>query len=151
MKVKILVIEDDKDMCALLTDGLESQGYEVTSGHSYNDAESALKKDTFNILISDLNMPGKSGIELCKYVKSVNPQTEIIVITAFGTVDTAIEAIKSGAYDFISKPFELEKIYHTVTRTLEVLDLRNKVETFDEIQENHSKELLVKAILLQNL
>lgn len=110
----ILIVDDEPSMRMALSESLESCGYEIcTSG----DGVDALKKfhdDRFKVVITDMRMPKMSGMEVLRGIKKISPSTPVIVITAYGTVNTAIEAMKEGASDFIMKPFSLEHLESVV-------------------------------------
>lgn len=110
----ILIVDDEPSMRMALSESLESCGYEIcTSG----DGVDALKKfhdDRFKVVITDMRMPKMSGMEVLRGIKKISPRTPVIVITAYGTVNTAIEAMKEGASDFIMKPFSLEHLESVV-------------------------------------
>src|ERR1039458_5647711 len=96
---RILVVDDDASLRRVLQVQLEQEGYEVTVAASGHQTLSILQLRPFDLLITDLKMPGMSGLELLRHARLQYPQTIIIMLTAFGTVDTAVEAMKAGAYD----------------------------------------------------
>lgn len=108
--MKILLADDEKSITVTLTDDLASAGYVVTAVDDGNKACDALKKERFDCLITDIKMPGIQGTELVKFAKQTQPDIFIILITAYGTIQSAVEAIKNGAYDYIQKPFMNEEI-----------------------------------------
>jgi len=138
---KILVIDDEKVICELLVQALGQRGYDVESAESGPEALERLCQDFFNLLITDLKLPGMSGIEVLKEIKKVNPYIEVIIVTAYPTVETAVEAIKIGAFDFLSKPFDVPEIVAAIQRCLEkqrrMLDHIEigELDTFFEISE----------------
>ena len=104
---KILVVDDEKRMCAVIKAGLETKGMEINMAY---DGESALFQFAqlkHDIVITDLKMPGMDGLTILQKVKDISPQTEVLLITAYATAQTAVEAMKQGAYDYIIKPFEI--------------------------------------------
>lgn len=135
-KGKILIVEDEKSMREVLKMLLEGESYEVTTASDGLEGVSYLDKDIFDLVITDMKMPKLSGLELLKRIKEISPETIVIVITAFGTTETAIEAMKLGAYDYINKPFNIEEIRLIVKKAIEkkrlseeLSVLRQKVET----------------------
>ncbi|MBI5360930.1 MAG: sigma-54-dependent Fis family transcriptional regulator [Planctomycetes bacterium] len=108
--MKILLADDEKSITVTLTDDLVSAGYAVTTVDDGNKACDAVKKERFDCLITDIKMPGIQGTELVKFAKQAQPDIFIILITAYGTIQSAVEAIKDGAYDYIQKPFMNEEI-----------------------------------------
>jgi two-component system response regulator PilR (NtrC family) len=116
---KILVVEDEKSMNDILKLLLEGEGYDVTSAYDGREGLEILKKDIFDIVITDIKMPVGSGYEILKEVRDLSPETMVLMITAFGTTEDAIEAMKSGAYDYINKPFKIDEIRLIVKNALE--------------------------------
>src|SRR6516164_8285472 len=126
-KERILVVDDDESLRRVLQVQLEQQGYSVTPAASAQQTFSALQLRSYDLVITDLKMPGLSGIELLKQIRSQYPETIIIILTAFGTVETAVEAMKAGVYDYLTKPVHPEEMSLVVGRALEHLRLVNEV------------------------
>jgi len=116
---QILLIDDEQESCAALALLLNRAGYKVVSRHSGEEALALLKKQSFDLIISDLFLPGVSGIDILKQVKEDSPQTCVILITGNASAETAVEAMKEGAFDYITKPFNLEKLKLQVAKALE--------------------------------
>lgn len=132
-KKKIVIIDDDNEMRALLRDFFSSNGHSITEYESASSAFSSIKDDvgssTFNsidLIISDINMPGMSGLEFTENLKRINMNIPIILITAFGSIESAIDSIRKGAFDYVVKPFKLEELSVTVERALEFNELRRE-------------------------
>ena len=106
----IFVVEDEQILRVTLTDDLVDAGYTVTCFENPIDALTALQKKPVDVLITDIKMPEMSGLELLRRVKSASPTTEVIMMTAYSSVETAVEAMKNGAYDYISKPFKIDEL-----------------------------------------
>jgi DNA-binding NtrC family response regulator len=123
----ILVVDDDAEMCALLETALGKRGFEVTSRTSGDAAIALLDDVDFDAVVVDLNMPGTSGLDVCAWVTSNRVDTPVVVITAFGSLETAVAAIRAGAYDFVTKPFEIETVALTLTRAVAYRRLRFEV------------------------
>ncbi len=128
--VSILIVDDDINYRKILSDFLKNEGYDVDSVNSAEEAIDRLEKDFFNIIISDLKLPGKTGIELLKTVKSRSEDIEIIILTAFGSVDSAVSALKIGACDYLVKPLSLEELSITLKKLVEKLQLKNYASYF---------------------
>jgi two-component system response regulator PilR (NtrC family) len=135
-KGKILVVEDEKSMQEVLKMLLEGENHMVTTASDGLEGLSYLDKDIFDLVITDMKMPRADGFEVLKKVKETSPDTIVIMITAFGNTETAIEALKSGAYDYISKPFNIDELRLKVRKAIEKKKeseelelLRTKVET----------------------
>lgn len=131
----IIVIDDDREMRALLKDFFSGRGFRITEYPTAKDAFARLDSgaaaglDQIDLIISDINMPGMTGLEFAEAFRRINTKIPVILITAFGSVETAIDAIRKGAYDYVVKPFKLDELSVTVERALEfsVLQRENKV------------------------
>ena len=110
MKFKILIAEDEEITLKHLYSTLESEGFEVIGTKNGRDALDKINGDHFDLLISDIKMPGLNGIELLERVKEVRPDIEVMIITGFGSIGSAVDAIKRGASDYITKPFDLDEL-----------------------------------------
>jgi len=115
---KILVVEDKKSMAEMLQEALELEGHEVIIAGDGADGIKKLKGDKVDVVLTDLKLPKKNGMEVLKSSKKNNPLTPVIVMTAFGSVDTAVSAMKMGAYDFITKPLDIDHLNLLIDRSL---------------------------------
>ncbi len=115
---KIIVVDDEKRICHNVAKILSKNQYEVTHAVSAQEALEKMAKESFSLLISDIVMPGKNGLELLKVVKKEWPLTKAIMMTAYAATDTAIKAIRLGALDYIPKPFTPDELRSTVERAL---------------------------------
>ncbi len=118
-RTNILVIDDEGIMRQLLSDILKDAGYNVWTAESGEEALKFAQSKEFEVVITDLRMPGIDGIEVLKKFKEKDSSVCVIVITAYATVESAVEAMKIGAYDYITKPFNLEEIKIIVGRAME--------------------------------
>jgi len=118
MSAKILVIDDEDSMCSFMEIMLSKEGYEVSSTTSGSEGISRLRSENYDLVIADLNMPEMTGIEVLKEVKSFKNEQEVIVMTAFASVDTAIEAMKQGAADYVTKPFKVDEVKLVIDKTI---------------------------------
>jgi len=116
---KILIVEDEKSMREVLKILLEEEGYETASAIDGMAATEMIQQEIYDIVITDLRMPRADGFEVLKRVKEVSPSTVVIMITAFGTTESTIEAMKLGAYEFIHKPFKIDEIRLVVNKAFE--------------------------------
>lgn len=116
---RLLIVDDDPVALDLLREVLSKESYEVASALSAEQAISQGIENIFDVIITDVRMGEKDGMDVLRSFKKTSPETAVIMITAFGSIDTAIEAIREGAFDYISKPFKLEEIKITVRRALE--------------------------------
>jgi len=131
-KGKILVVEDERSMREVLKILLEGEGYTVAVAAGGVDGMGLLNKDIFDMVITDINMPKVNGFEILKKVKEISPDTIVIMITAFGNTESAIEAMQLGAYDYIHKPFKIDEIRHVVRKALEKRKLSEEVSILRE-------------------
>src|SRR5688572_22860495 len=116
---RVLVVDDEKFIRDIIADFLGMEGYIVRTAEDGSSAVSELSRARYDMVISDLKMPKMGGLELLKEVSKAHPDTLTVIMTGFGTVETAIDAMKRGAYDYILKPFKVEEIVHIVQRGLE--------------------------------
>jgi DNA-binding NtrC family response regulator len=110
MTNRLLVIDDEPLKRSVLSDGLSQAGYHVTCAANAMEATQVLSQADFNVVITDLRMPGKDGLTLVREIRERKPHQPVIVMTAYGTVETAVEAMKLGAFDFLQKPFATEEL-----------------------------------------
>jgi DNA-binding NtrC family response regulator len=115
----LLVVDDDPVTINLLKEVLSKEGYDVTTALSGEEAIDRGMDNLFDIVITDVRMGDKGGMEVLRSFKKIAPETTVIMITAFGSIETAIEAIREGAFDYVSKPFKLDEIKFTIRRALE--------------------------------
>jgi DNA-binding NtrC family response regulator len=129
MSAHILIADDDETGCQLFAEALEAEGFQVERAASGDAALARLREEIHDLLIIDVRMPGTSGLEVTRIVHEKYPSLPIIVMTAFGSMETAVEAIHEGAFDFISKPMNLAELKKTVSRALAQRALRRRAET----------------------
>ncbi len=129
---KILVVEDEKNMREVLKILLEGEGYDVSCAMDGSEGLAWLDREIFDLVITDIKMPGVDGFEMLKRAQELSPETLVIMITAFGTTESAIEAMKLGAYDYIHKPFKIDEIRLVVKKALEKRRLRGEVSILRE-------------------
>ena len=128
---KILVVDDEEGIRSFICEVLEDEGYKVQSACNGEDALKKTAKVNFDLIISDMQMPGMTGLELLTKVKEEQQDTEMLILTAHGTVSSAVEAMKIGAFDYLSKPLDSpEQLLILVERALEHQILKRKVESF---------------------
>jgi DNA-binding NtrC family response regulator len=150
---RILVVDDDLEMCGLLSDVLKGEGFSVLTVSDSMDASRVLKKEEFDAIITDLKMKGLQGLDLLEEAKRVASLTPVIIITAFGTIDSAIKAIKMGAYDYITKPFQMDEMVLTVKKALENRLLKKEVVRLKKEIESryHFHQLIGKSPSMQKI
>src|ERR1700761_7035210 len=116
---KILLIDDDPGIRENLQSVLAGEGYEVVSEKRGDDGLARAAREPFNVVITDLKLPGLTGLELVRQLHAAQPRLPIILVTAFGTTQTAIEATKFGAYDYLLKPFEIPSLLDLIRRAVD--------------------------------
>jgi DNA-binding NtrC family response regulator len=141
--VRILVVDDDETTCNLLEEVLSKEGYAVDKALSGQEAIEKGEKKSYGVVLSDIRMLDVDGMEVLRAYRQRSPETVIIMMTAFGSIETAIRAIKEGAYDYVSKPFKLDEIKLTIQRSLEQKRL---------VEENiHYRQELITKYKLENI
>jgi two-component system response regulator HydG len=114
----ILVAEDDRDFRELLTEVFKASGYEVDEARDGGEAVELVRRKKYDVVVSDVQLPVKDGMELLEESKFISSDTEVIIITAYGTMDSAVEAMKKGAFDYLQKPFSIPELEMRVERAL---------------------------------
>jgi DNA-binding NtrC family response regulator len=138
MKSHILIIEDDSDMCEMLDTGLSRRGFTTRSLQTGQAGIAAIASDQPDVLLTDINLPDINGIEVCREVAAKWPEIPTVMMTAFGSLDTAIEAIRAGAYDFITKPLDMDLLSLTLLRAVDHKNLKRQVKILSEkIERSH--------------
>jgi len=129
---RVLVVEDDAAMRELLSDSLQRRGFEVVKAAGGEEALQQCAEGDFDVVLTDLNMPRVSGLQLCERITQSRPDVPVVVVTAFGSMDTAIAAIRAGAYDFVTKPFDLGRLILTLERAVSLRHLKDEVRRLRE-------------------
>lgn len=143
-KGSVLVVDDEPNMRRILTKVLQDEGYSVTGAASAQEAIGSLSEGHFDVVLSDVRMPGMDGIELMQRIKQASPEISVIMMTAYGSVQSALEAIKAGAEDYIFKPFNNEVVLFSMRKALERRTLveRNRVLT-EQLEQRYALENIV--------
>jgi DNA-binding NtrC family response regulator len=132
---RILIVDDNKDIRSIVEEYLSGNGHSVEGASDGKEALSKCRSDTYELIITDLNMPGLTGIELIKEVRKQNDMTEFVIITGYASLDTAVEAIKVGAFDYIVKPFRMEELDVVVKNVRDKISLKKtNVELFEKLR-----------------
>ena len=118
-RARILVVDDERSMQEFLEICFRGQGYDVATAGDVDTALALIDADDYDVVLSDLQMPGRSGLDLLHAVRETSPETAVILITAFATTETAIAAMKEGAYDYVTKPFKVDELRLVVEKALE--------------------------------
>lgn len=137
MASKILVIDDDTSFCVMLKTFLQKKGYEVTNAFTAKEAEEAIKNQTFDVVLTDIRLPDSDGIQILKIIKEVSSTTQVILMTGYTDIKTAVSAMKMGAYDYVGKPINPDEILHTIEQSLK------KKSDKSETSENKNEKLSI--------
>ena len=137
IKSRILIVDDEQDISDVLFD-LLSEEYECASVGSAENAIQRLAESQFDLVISDITMPGMSGLDMLPHVRSISPNTVVVMISGVQTVESAIEALRLGAFDYLMKPFDLRQVEAVVKRAIE----HHELLTAKQRYENHLEELV---------
>jgi len=119
MKNTILVVDDEKEICDLFQDTLTQEGYQVLTATNGKEAVSLGKQNRFDLALLDIKMPGMDGIEVFQKLKKVKKDMQVIMLTGYGNLKTAKEAMRLGAYDYLTKPFDFELVKNIIREALE--------------------------------
>jgi DNA-binding NtrC family response regulator len=125
--IKILVVDDDEMVRGVISSLLEGEGYLVRAAKDGLDAIRILKTEEINLVVTDLRMPGADGIEVLREAVKMDPDRAVIILTAYGTLDSALKAIGEGAYDYMTKPFKMEEMIIRVNHACERTFLAAKI------------------------
>ena len=144
MNTRILVNDDDQVSSQLFAEVLEEEGFLVDQTHSGEEAFAQLQRHPYDLLLTDIRLPGISGLELTRKIRAFAPDLPIVVMTAFGSMETAIEAIREGAFDYASKPMNLGELKETVTRALSLrAPFSRTVEPQNEEREGEARQTII--------
>ncbi|MGA2090365.1 MAG: response regulator [Endomicrobiales bacterium] len=130
-KARILVTDDDSGIRQLLTCEFERLGYAVDAAFNGEEALEKLQQSKYDIIITDIKMPHVDGIQVLNAVKKSSPETEVIMVTGYATVENAVQAMKDGAYDFIQKPFNLDELGALVEKALEKSEMKTLIALYE--------------------
>jgi two-component system response regulator HydG len=148
MTSRVLVVDDELGVCELLEEGLGKRGFRVTFRTAADEAVELLGAEDFDVVVTDLTMRGMSGLELCAWIAETRPDLPVVVITAFGSLDTATASIRAGAYDFVTKPFEMDALRLTLERAARHRALREEVKRLRrEVAGSRANEMIVSRSL----
>ena len=151
MKGCVLVVDDDREMCDLLRSQLQRRDFEVHTHASAEEALAGLAGQDFDAVVTDVRMRGIDGIQLCERLHQNRPDVPVLVVTAFGSLDTAVAAIRAGAYDFLAKPFEVEELAFRLERAIQHRRLAEEVKRLRARELEPVDELLGESAALRQL
>ncbi len=146
--LKILITDDDIDLRELLTEAVGNWGYKTSVAKNGEEALKKLRMERFDMVITDLMMPGMDGLALLKKIRELDKEILVIIITGYATIETAVKAIEEGAYDYIAKPFRLDELMIVIKNAGERLRLtmQNKA-LLDELRSAYGEISLLKSAL----
>lgn len=124
----ILIVDDEDAQRNILKGYLEKKGYKIFSASSGNEGIRAVKENVIDIVLSDFKMPDKTGLEVLEEVKKINPEISFVILTAYGTIENAVKAMRLGAFDYISKPVDLDELDLMIERIIENRNLRSEIQ-----------------------
>lgn len=146
--MKILIVDDDKKLLSVLKTIFSEEGHEIITCSDGLYAIETCHKQVFDLIITDLMMPGANGIEVLKEARKIHPETLVILITGYASLETAVQAIRDGAYDYITKPFKLEEIKIVVRNAGEKIHLiRENRRLLQKLQEAYTELHMVKKVM----
>ncbi|WP_149499918.1 sigma-54-dependent transcriptional regulator [Roseiconus lacunae] len=132
----IMIVDDDKSMCDLVQAALVLSGFDTMVCQNANQAIERLHERNVDVVLTDVRMPGTSGLELCRQIHALRPDIPVVVMTAFGNLETAVEAIRGGAYDFVTKPVEMQVLRMVIQRAAQHRSLSEQIRLLAENQEH---------------
>ena len=153
-KISILIVDDEESVRDSLYNWFIEDGYRVECAENANKALSILESDSFDIILADIKMPGMDGLEMLRRIKVLKSDSIVIVMTAFATVDTAVQALKDGAFDYVTKPFDPDDLSHLIRNaskqialTEENENLKQKVVSLENVEDLIGKSEAIKVVL----
>jgi len=150
--LKILIVDDDKNLLSVLKTILAEENHDISTSSDGQTAIDLFRKTKFDLVITDLMMPGTNGLEVLREVRKIDPDILVILITGFASLETAVQAIREGAYDYITKPFKLDEIKIIVNNAREkILLMRENKNLILELQEAYKQLQMIKNSVNINL
>ena len=139
MKINLLLVDDEKDFVESLAERLQIRDFNVTTALSGDEALKLVEDSDFDVIVLDVQMPGKSGVETLKEIKNLEQLSQVIMLTGHATVKTAIEGMKSGAYDYLMKPTDTDELIEMINKAYQLV-----VEQKDRIRQAEINNILKK-------
>lgn len=154
-QTRILVVDDDPYVLESISSLLKESGYDVIAYENAGEAMAESTENIFDVVLTDIKMPETSGIELLEKIHYLNPEVPVILMTAYAELDTAVDAIKKGAFDFVTKPYKPEQLIHAIEKAVRYARLlqieRNYKETLEDTVRKRTKELADALMMLKNM
>lgn len=129
----ILIVDDEENIRTVLRLDLEKQNYGVDEAESGQQGLELIKNTHYDLLITDLKMNGMDGLEMMREIKKIKPEIMIIMLTGYGSLDSAVEAMRLGASDYLKKPYDKSELYLRISKCFEILELNKKVKLYEDI------------------
>jgi len=126
--ISLLIVDDEESVRDSLYNWFVEDGFEVSCAADAKEALSMLESESFDIILADIKMPGMDGMEMHRRIKSLNPESIVIIMTAFASVETAVQALKDGAYDYITKPFDPDDLSHLIRNAANQIEIKSENE-----------------------
>ena len=143
-RFRILVVDDEPAQCEMVSDFLKKQGLDVSSAESGEKALQLFRQDSIDLILTDQKMPGMSGLELLQAVRAINPETPVILMTAFGSIQAAVSAIQGGATDYLTKPLNLDELLYRIRQVSDRYRIINENRELREaLQSRHRIEGII--------
>ncbi|HEX7584760.1 MAG TPA: sigma-54 dependent transcriptional regulator, partial [Prolixibacteraceae bacterium] len=152
-KISILIVDDEESVRDSLYNWFIEDGFRVDCAENAKKALTILESDQFDIILADIKMPGMDGLEMLRRIKSIKPDSIVIVMTAFATVDTAVKALKDGAYDYVTKPFDPDDLTHLIRNATKQVSLAEENENLKKkvISLENVEDLIGKSEAMKNV
>src|SRR5450759_5057189 len=152
-KISILIVDDEESVRDSLYNWFIEDGYRVECAENANKALSIIESDNFDIILADIKMPGMDGLEMLRRIKLLKTETIVIVMTAFATVDTAVQALKDGAFDYVTKPFDPDDLSHLIRNATKQISLTEENEILKEqiVSLENVEDLIGKSEAMQKV
>lgn len=152
MPGRVLIVDDDEMLCTMLASALARRDYAIATSTSGRQALALMGDQVFDAVLSDVNMEGMGGFELCQAIVASQPDVPVILMTAFGSLENAVSAIRAGAYDFVTKPIEPEELALVVSHAVQHRQLREEVRRLKQVLADHSdSEIMGKSTAMRQL
>ncbi|MCX8107633.1 MAG: response regulator, partial [Verrucomicrobiae bacterium] len=132
MKPKVLLVDDDQSVLGVIQSALSHSGYEIATASTAAEMWESIRAQTPDVIVLDMRLPDANGLELVGKIKQLHTEVEIVMLTGFGTVESAVEAIKAGAFHFATKPIQLESLELLIQRAAEHKQLSSRVEALQQ-------------------
>jgi DNA-binding NtrC family response regulator len=140
---KILVVDDDDSIRTRCVQLLQKKAYDVEGVNDGSQALFTMARERFSLVLADIRMPGINGIDLLQKIKETSPDTEVVMITGYGTVENAVEAMKLGAYDYVTKPFDMDRLLKVVGHVETQFSLKNEINSLrNQLDEFSQQEFI---------